>query len=207
MAKTAGQLAFWAASELIQKRVEVLDMPGADVTFCPRFFEPAEARDLFDRLRAEVPWPLVATRRMMYERMVDTPRVGVWYGTDREGGHQPWLPVLRLMRSRIEDEVGRRFNAVYVQLYRDGQDSVAWHSDREAQVASPVIASLSLGATRRFLFKHKTRKDLSTIALDLVEGTLLVMAGETQQHWLHHVPKTLTPVAERINLTFRIVKE
>src|SRR5215471_16310919 len=87
-------------------------------------------------------------------------------------------------------------------LYRNGSDSVGWHSDHEAGLGDcPTIASLSLGATRRFQFRHRRTKE--TITLELSEGLWLVMAGETQRFWVHQVPKTTAAVERRINLRFR----
>jgi alkylated DNA repair dioxygenase AlkB len=97
---------------------------------------------------------------------------------------------------------GASYNAVLLNLYRHGGDSVGWHSDNEAGLGDrPTIASLSLGGTRRFQFRHRRKKE--TITLELKEGHWLIMAGETQRFWLHRVPKTATAVERRINLTFR----
>lgn len=102
---------------------------------------------------------------------------------------------------------GGLFNSVLANLYRDGHDSMGWHSDDEPELGpEPVIASLSLGATRRFQLRHKSRRDLQTVTLELGDGDLLVMAGTTQCHWQHQIPKTRKPVGPRINLTFRLVE-
>jgi alkylated DNA repair dioxygenase AlkB len=92
-------------------------------------------------------------------------------------------------------------------LYRDGDDSMGWHSDDEPELGErPVIASLSLGATRRFRMRHRRRKDLEPVAIDLESGSLLIMQGDTQRFWKHQVPKTRRTVEPRINLTFRSIR-
>ena len=107
---------------------------------------------------------------------------------------------LTFVLSRVDD---RHFNSVLANLYRDGQDSMGWHADKEPELgANPLIVSLSLGGTRRFLLRHK-RKGVPGVDLDLEDGSLLWMSGTTQHFWRHAVPKTKRPVAPRINLTFR----
>src|SRR5262249_26416929 len=98
------------------------------------------------------------------------------------------------------------FNSVLLNRYRSGKDSVAWHADDEKEFGShPVIASVSLGGTRTFQLKHKKRKDLKA-SVELTHGSLLLMRGATQHHWLHQIPKTAKAVPERVNLTFRTVR-
>jgi alkylated DNA repair dioxygenase AlkB len=93
---------------------------------------------------------------------------------------------------------------VLLNLYRDGRDSVAWHSDYEGRHGGRVvIASLTLGAVRRFMFRPKPGREGATLAFDLPAGSLLLMGDGCQEHWEHHVPKTARPVGPRINLTFR----
>ncbi len=97
------------------------------------------------------------------------------------------------------------FNAVLLNLYRDGRDGMGWHADDEPELgADPAIASVSLGAVRRFCLRHRRRKGLRA-DISLSHGSLLLMSGATQQHWVHAVPKTAVPTGERINLTFRTV--
>lgn len=114
----------------------------------------------------------------------------------------PWTPMLLDIKQRVEREAKHSFNYVLANLYRDGADSMGFHADDEAELGkNPVIASVSLGGSRRFVLKHK-RLSLPSVSLELTGGSLLVMAGTTQHHWLHGVPKTRRPVAPRINLTF-----
>jgi alkylated DNA repair dioxygenase AlkB len=92
---------------------------------------------------------------------------------------------------------------VLANRYRDGRDAMGWHSDDEPELGpAPVIASVSLGASRRFVLKHRD-DPAQKLALELDHGSLLVMAGATQRHYKHALPRTARPVGERINLTFR----
>lgn len=187
-----------------------LDLPDATVTYDPAFLPPAEADALLAAILQQVRWEqhhvLIAGKR------IPSPRLSAWYGepgvayrysgtTYRATG---WAPALEALRERLAAHTGTHFDSVLVNRYRSGADSMGWHSDDERELGSrPVIASVSLGATRRFALKHRTRKDVEPVRLELVHGSLLVMSGETQAHWRHAVPKTMRPVDERVNLTFR----
>ena len=112
---------------------------------------------------------------------------------------------MNAIRKRVEDLTGTSFNGVLLNLYRDGRDSMGWHSDDEPELGrKPVIASLSLGAPRRFVFRA-LKNHAHKFRLILNHDSLLIMSGETQSHWQHALPKTTKPVATRINLTFRWV--
>jgi len=161
----------------------------------------------FDRLRAIVAWRQESARLM--GRSVALPRLTAWYGDAayRYSGvvHPPraWLDDLLPLKATAERLAGRSFNAVLLNLYRHGGDSVSWHRDAEAALGDdPIVASISLGAVRRFKFKHRRERAL-TIDLDLAPGSCLVMGPGSQIHWLHALPKTAQPVGERLNLTFR----
>ena len=109
----------------------------------------------------------------------------------------------RARPERVQAFAGRDFNSVLLNLYRDGRDGMGWHADDEPELGpNPVIASVSLGAVRRFCLRHRRRRG-TRLDLALAHGSLLLMSGATQQHWVHSVPKTVAPVGERINLTFR----
>jgi alkylated DNA repair dioxygenase AlkB len=104
----------------------------------------------------------------------------------------------------VERAAESTFNSVLGNLYRDGRDSMGFHADNEKELGrDPVIASLSLGATRRFQLRHAKRKDVAGLDLALASGSLLIMRGATQHHFRHGVPKEKAPTGERINLTFR----
>ena len=166
----------------------------------------ADAERLFEQLMAATQWRQeIAT---VMGRRVPIPRLTAWHGA---AGYvysgirmtpAPWNPPLVEIKAVAEARAGQAFNSVLLNLYRDGRDSVSWHADNEPGLGrNPVIASMSLGATRRFQMKHRRREE--RLALDLPSGSCLVMAGPTQHHWLHQVPKTGRPVGPRINLTFR----
>jgi alkylated DNA repair dioxygenase AlkB len=166
----------------------------------------ADASRLFEQLMAVTEWRReIAT---VMGRRVAIPRLTAWHGA---AGYvysgirmipAPWNPPLLEIKAVAEACAGQAFNSVLLNLYRDGRDSVSWHADNEPGLGrNPVIASVSLGGVRRFQMKHRARDE--RLALDLPSGSCLVMAGATQHHWLHQVPKTGRPVGPRINLTFR----
>src|SRR5690606_31058899 len=112
---------------------------------------------------------------------------------------------LAALRARLQDALGQPFNSVLANRYRSGADAMGWHSDDEPELGpEPLIASLSLGATRRFLLRHRHDAGVR-LALELPAGSLLLMQGATQRCWKHALPRAARPVGERINLTFRQV--
>jgi alkylated DNA repair dioxygenase AlkB len=142
------------------------------------------------------------------------PRLTAWYGEPNKSytysGIQmsslPWTSTLLLIKQRIEIFTEVKFNSVLINLYRHGKDSVSWHSDDEPELGkNPVIGSVSFGATRSLMFKHKYRPDLEIVKVDLTHNSFLLMKGVTQHFWQHKVPKAKNPVRERINLTFRVI--
>src|SRR5262249_26588761 len=113
-----------------------------------------------------------------------------------------WNEVVAEIRRKVEAATGERFNSVLLNRYRNGRDSVAWHADDEPELgAAPLIASVSLGAERKFVLKHKDGADRRQYPL--AHGSLLVMGGTLQRHYLHALPKTAATVGERVSLTFR----
>ena len=189
--------------------LQPLDLPGAAVRLDPDWLAPAEAAALFDALLAAVPWETHRIR--LFGREVDSPRLSCWIGdpgaaytySGARFEPRPWPDALRPVRARLATELGGDFNSVLANLYRDGRDSMGWHSDAEPELGPrPVIASLSLGATRRFGLKSRDAPAAGS-AIELPPGSLLVMAGETQRRFRHALPRTARPVGPRINLTFR----
>ena len=176
------------------------------------FLEKSAADQFFEDIRQNATWH--QPRLNLFGKAVDSPRLAAWYG-DPEAVYAysglvnrplPWFDALGRLRSRVEDCSGARFNSVLINLYRNGDDAMGWHSDNESQLApGAAIASVSLGATRRFVMRHRRRKNLPGVKIPLHHGSLLVMGGETQRHWRHAVPRTAKPVGARINLTFRLV--
>jgi alkylated DNA repair dioxygenase AlkB len=186
-----------------------LALPDADVALDPAWLAPGDAEVLFAGLRDGIPWSVHRIR--LFGRDVDSPRLSCWIGDPGtgytySGTHfepNPWPVALRAIRARLAGDLRIDFNSVLANLYRDGRDSMGWHSDDERELgAQPAIASLSLGSTRRFVLKH--RNDPSRkFALELPHGSLLLMRGATQANYRHALPRTVRPVGPRINLTFR----
>ncbi len=194
------------------EEVVVVPLADGDVRYWPQAFTAAEARALFDALSGSIAWSQEEVVIFGQPRRV--PRLVAWHGdpgtsyTYSGTAHepQPWTPELSAIRERVEQLCGHGFNSVLLNRYRDGRDGMGWHADDEPELGrNPIIASVSFGATRRFRLRHR-RNRVEPITLPLTDGSLLLMAGETQHCWVHAVPKTATPVGERVNLTFRTVR-
>ena len=191
------------------RAVSPVHLPNANVFLIHSALGQAWADDTCATLMTDVSWRTASIQ--MFGRRIPSPRLTAWVGDHAYTYSRltwppaPWGKTLRAIRQRVEELTGASFNGVLLNLYRNGYDSMGWHSDDEPELGRhPVIASLSLGAPRRFLFRalenhaHKYR-------LTLNHDSLLIMSGETQSHWQHALPKTTKPVAARINLTFRWV--
>ena len=186
-----------------------LELPDGAATYWPRVYSEPESRRLFECLREEIAW--CEEEVLIFGQRRRVPRLVAWYG-DPDTAYtysgtrhepQPWTPLLAGLRGEVQATTGHVFNAVLLNRYRDGRDGMGWHADDEPELGrDPVIASLSFGAARRFRMRHRRRRDL-TLELELGDGSLLLMHGATQHHWVHALPKTARPVGERINLTFR----
>lgn len=186
-----------------------LELPDATLHYDAHWLPPADADALLAALTRQIPWETHRIR--IFGREVDSPRRSCWIG-DPGASYaysrvrfepRPWPPALLAVRERISDAAGVAMNSVLANLYRDGRDAMGWHSDDEPELGPrPVIASLSLGGTRRFALKHRRDASLKS-SLELVHGSLLLMAGDTQANWRHALPRTSRPVAPRLNLTFR----
>jgi alkylated DNA repair dioxygenase AlkB len=187
------------------------EVPDAELTLWPAAFDAATADRCYAELHAGIDWRdeelLIFGRRRAVPRRVawhgDPDARYTYSGTTHEP--QPWTPALEAIRTQVNRLAGHAFNAVLLNLYRDGRDGMGWHADDEPELGvDPVIASVSLGAERRFRLKHRRLPD-ARLDILLPHGSLLVMAGATQRHWVHALPKTEAPVDPRINLTFRRV--
>lgn len=193
---------------LFSNGLQRIDLPGAEL-WLDRAWLPAGVADaLLVALREHVPWETHRIR--MFGREVDSPRLSCWIGDPGTAytysrtrfAPRAWPGALVPIRERLRDALGEDFNSVLANRYRDGRDRMGWHSDDEPELGpQPVIASVSLGATRRFALKP--RGEGTPLSLELPHGSLLVMRGDTQAHYRHALPGTARPVAERINLTFR----
>lgn len=194
------------------KAPQSLDLPDSDIINKPVFLGEEDAWELFRSLRSHVPWQQDQIK--LFGKKFDQPRLTALYGTNglpysysgiRMQPHQ-FTPELMELKNKVTAATGHTFTSCLLNLYRNGTDSNGWHSDNEKELGvNPVIASVSLGQSRLFRLKHRTVKGLQhTIMLD--HGSLLLMRGTTQHFWLHQIPKTRRPVAERINLTFRFIQ-
>jgi len=185
-----------------------------------QFLSKSEADELEQQLQRHVPWQQERIRMM--GRWILQPRLTAWYG-DADAQYTyaglvnqplPWLPELAQLRKRVESAVGLHFNSVLLNLYRNGRDYMGWHADDERALGrDPVIASLSLGAARRFCLRpreaQKRRESPflnaseETLRIVLEPGSLLLMQAGIQHRYKHALPKALRVTEPRINLTFR----
>ncbi len=187
-------------------------LPDADVQVDPDWLTTSDADALFTTLRDGIAWEVHRIR--LFGRLVDSPRLSCWIGdagtayaySGTRFEPKPWPAALLPVRARLCRETGVDFNSVLANCYRDGRDYMGWHSDNERALGQqPVIASLSLGQARRFVFRQRSGSRGKNEVM-LSNGTLLLMAGDTQALYQHALPATMKPVATRINLTFRRIE-
>jgi alkylated DNA repair dioxygenase AlkB len=185
----------------------------AVLDFDPTWITADEADEFLAHLMG---LPLRQEAVLLFGRTIPQPRLSLWMG-DRDAVYrysgrtfipEPWDPLVLSIKERLLRDTRHSYNSVLINLYRDGMDSMGYHSDDEPELGSePVIASVSLGATRRFILRPKRRKGTTAShELRLTHGSLLVMRGNTQGAWVHGVPKERAVSAPRLNLTFRRVK-
>jgi len=187
-----------------------VSLPDADIRYQSDWLSPMQAQDLYLQLQQELPWRQDTIK--LYGREVKVPRLQSWHGAPhceytysnlRMPPH-PMTASLTQLQQRLSAELNAPFNCVLANWYRDGSDGMGMHADDEPEIGPrPVIASVSLGSTRRFSFKHLRSGERSELMLE--PGSLLVMAGDTQQHYHHELSKTRKPIGGRINLTFRYI--
>lgn len=197
---------------------QALPLPGGELSMIEAWLDPDEADVLLAQLIETIPWENHRIR--MFGREVASPRLSCWigdagasyvYSRTRFEPH-PWSPALLALRDRVEQACDARFNSVLANLYRDGNDAMGWHSDNEPELGvCPVIASLSLGAERRFRIRPRTprgeqagRTDVRSLSLP--HGSLLRMGGETQRRYQHALPRMRGLTQPRLNLTFRNIR-
>jgi len=183
-----------------RRRYRDFSLPDADLRLWEQFFSRQDADNYFSVLKGSTPWQ--QRKRMMYDRWVLDPRLTCYYGGPNG---QAWTPMLEEIRSCVEQACGISFNRVLLNYYRDGNDSVAWHSDTlPADGRHHAIASVTFGETRVFKVRHKLKKEMEPLSIPLTHGSFLLMGETMQDHYEHHVPKTSRKIGGRINLTFRI---
>jgi len=168
----------------------------SSIVYYPALLGAAESAALFEHLEKTLPW--AQETMWMYDRTVAVPRLLARFAPGEPLPHE-----LADVKTRSEDLLHTRFNAVSVQRYRDGSDSVAWHSDHtEDLIERPYVALVSLGAVREMQIRSKT-KPRRTFSVDLEPGSLLVMGGLAQEQWEHHIPKVARPLSARISIALR----
>ncbi|MFC3813474.1 alpha-ketoglutarate-dependent dioxygenase AlkB family protein [Lysobacter sp. GCM10012299] len=189
-----------------------LPLADAEIRLDRQWLDLGQADALFAALHEQVAWEVHRIR--LFGREVDSPRLSCWIGDPGTGYRysgvrfepRPWPAALKPVRERLSGELGLDFNSVLANLYRDGHDAMGWHSDAEPELGpAPVIASVSLGAVRRFALKSRAQPH-QRLALELPHGSLLVMSGATQRNYRHALPRTARPIGARINLTFRQIR-
>lgn len=185
-------------------------LPDTELLYRPRIDPGIDTAELFDRLRDEIGWRQESIT--LFGRTHLQPRLICWMGdpgcsyrySGKRWEPQGWHPLVAMLRQRVEEQAAVRFNSVLLNYYRDGQDSMGFHADDEAELGPrPVIASLSLGADRMIHFRHRHDRSEPTRRLLLTDGSLLVMRGDMQANWKHAIPKRRGVTGPRINLTFR----
>jgi alkylated DNA repair dioxygenase AlkB len=186
-------------------------LPADLMDYKPGFFNGEESADLVKKLKETITWNQETIQ--MYGKILNTPRLTAWYGDNsktyafsgKKYNPYPWTPELLFIKERVDAAAGIVFNSVLLNLYRNGNDSVAWHADDEPELGvNPVIASISFGQIRRFDVRYKQDHKLK-YSVELENGSLLLMKGDLQHHWEHQVPKSTKALKERINLTFRVI--
>lgn len=192
--------------------MQPLDLPDADVRYFPHFLAIEEADRMLDAVREEVPWQ--QDELTMFGKTHPLPRLTCWMG-DPGAAYtysgismepQPWTPTVADLRDHAEALSRSPLNSVLLNLYRTGSDRMGWHADDEPELGPcPTIVSISLGAPRDFLLRHRRTKQRHAVLL--THGSALVMAGQTQHHWVHSLPVRRRVDTPRINLTFRHILE
>lgn len=169
-----------------------------------------QADDFFKILADSIPWEADVVH--MFGKRIVTKRKVAWYGdqpydytySNSTKKALPWTPALRELKEMAENLTNETYNSCLLNLYHTGEEGMGWHTDNEKELKiNGAIASYSFGAERKFVFKHKTTKEKVELLLD--HGSLLVMKGATQNHWLHRLPPTKKVGSARINLTFRTI--
>lgn len=180
------------------------------VNYYGKIFTKTEADHYLDCLLNNIEWK--NDEAFILGKLIITKRKAAWYG-DREFEYTysnrtkkalPWTTALLELKRKVEKETGETYNSCLLNLYHSGEEGMAWHSDGEKDLKKDgAIGSLSFGAERKFAFKHKQTKE--TVSVILEHGSLLVMKGTTQTHWLHRLPPTTKILKPRVNLTFRTI--
>ncbi len=193
--------------QVLAQPINILSKDG-EVHYHGEIMSLAEVDFYFDALFNEIAWR--CDQAVIFGKHIETKRKVAWYA-DQPFSYTysnitkhalPWTKNLQTLKALVEQQTGESYNSCLLNLYHSGEEGMAWHSDGEGDLKeNGAIASLTFGATRKFAFKHKQSKEV--VSLMLKAGSLLVMKGATQKHWLHRLPPTKKVQDARINLTFR----
>jgi alkylated DNA repair dioxygenase AlkB len=189
---------------------EYINITNGEYLYFPSYFEKKESNSFLRSLIKEIIWK--QEKMNIYGKSIKFPRLTAWYGDDERSYKfsgitlypNKWTPLIVNIKERVESQIGTKFNSVLLNFYKNGNDSISWHSDAEEELGkNPIIASVSFGEKRLFQLKHNISKQKREI--ELQNGSLLVMKGELQHYWKHQLPKTRHKKRERVNLTFRLL--
>lgn len=199
--------------DLFNSDKTVFNLPNAELIYIPQFYSNEKANQHFQHLKDSIPWQ--QDDITLFGKRHKQPRLTALFANNNlpysysniEMTPHKFTKELSQIKSDIEKVLNHQFTTALLNYYRHGNDSNGWHADNEKELGkNPLIASLSLGEPRVFHFKHRTITT-EKHKLILEHGSLLIMKGDMQQHWLHQIPKTQRDIDARINLTFRTIKE
>tara|TARA_R110002050_G_scaffold300836_1_gene473987 strand:- start:812 stop:1414 length:603 start_codon:yes stop_codon:yes gene_type:complete len=192
-----------------RKNANILPFDG-EVNYYGSVMDTEKTQHYFCQLLQSIQWS--NDKAIIFGKLIITKRKVAWYGdkpfdytySKTTKSALPWTKELLELKEIIENKTGEKFNSCLLNLYHNGDEGMAWHSDGEKDLKkNGAIGSLSFGAERKFLFKHKETKQ--AVSVHLEKGSLLVMKGITQTNWLHRLPPTKKVKSPRINLTFRTI--
>lgn len=197
--------------DLSEFPINVLPNDGT-VHYYGKVFSKEESDYYYEYLFNQIPWE--NDEAVIFGKLILTKRKVAWFGekafeytySNRTKYARIWTPELLMLKQKCEEVSGETYNSCLLNLYHDGSEGMAYHSDGEKDLKKHgAIASLTFGAERKFLFKHKNTKEKVEIFLE--NGSLLVMKGTTQDHWMHRLPPTTKVKTPRVNLTFRTIED
>ena len=194
----------------MDKNSSLIKADNLSVEYIENFFDFDQSQLYMKYLTNDIKWKREKIR--MWGREIVTKKRIAWYADEGKSytysgstfHPDQWNELLLEIKKQVEQYIKFQFNSVLLNEYPNGKVGMGWHSDDERELGiDPIIASLSFGANRDFIFKHKTDKSVDNIKIHLKSGSLLLMLGSTQHHWKHSLPKRLKVREPRINLTFR----
>ena len=185
---------------------------GLDLLYYESFLSPKLAQYYYEKLLEQISWQRGVI--WIYDKLYESPRLSSWHGDFGNDSEllvediplAPWNPILDTLKTQLSFKLNLHFNAAFLNYYRDENDSVAWHSDKEKiSGKNPTIVLLSLGEERIFQMRHKYKKNIKRKTFHLKNGSVLIMRGTSQAYWQHALPKLKHPCKGRVSVTFRTV--